>query len=263
ALCARYEAELNQILSPDGRELPEVRAVDERAAFDCDALLFTASAGVPPASQTCGDVRMAQFDANRRILRAYGALARETGFSGLFAQIADPVDRLSRALFLDSNTAADGKLDFNGLLPEQVRGYGLGVMRARALYAASSRGAAAPRLRAYGPHGRGLVIANDPCERYDNALSLSLTQDAVNANLRVRELGYKPYIAPGISSACAGVLRTLRGEWHDAAVPMGGAYFGCTARVTPRGGEVLREPLHPELMARLCAEFSALAREQY
>ncbi len=47
-----------------------------------------------------------------------------------------------------------------GLLPEQVQGFGLGVMDARAAYWARQEGIPFSHGRVYGPHGRGLVVAN-------------------------------------------------------------------------------------------------------
>lgn len=257
--CARYEAELNQILpARDGEPLPDVKIVAEAELFACDALIFTASRGVPPVGGETGDVRMVQYAANRDMLRAYARRARESGFSGLFCQVSDPVDRLARAVFLMSNQNEAGKFDANGLLPEQVRGFGLGVMRARAAYIAKKLGAPAETLCAFGPHGEGLVIANAPEQGYDGALSLQLTQQTVNANLAVRALGYKPYIAPGLSSAAISVLRALRGERHDAAVPTGGVYFGCETRLTKNGAERTRRRLDPALYARISESWRRL-----
>jgi hypothetical protein len=255
--CARYEMELNQVLPYDGAPLPPVTIQNESTLFDCDAILFAASRGVPPLSHQ-GDVRMAQYAANRHMLEPYAKRARDARFTGLFAQISDPVDHLARAVFEMSNEGASDAFDFAGLLPEQVQGYGLGVMRARAAYYAQSEQVDFSQGRAYGPHGEGLVIANAPNAGYDAALSLRLTELAQTANLRVRELGFKPYIAPGLSSACVSVLRTLRGEWHDGAVPLGGAYFGCTSRFTQNGLEVKREALCPALRARIEAAHTML-----
>lgn len=252
ARMARYEAELNQILPlEDGAELPQIDLVSKDALFDCDALLFTASRGVPPVGEEGADVRMSQYKANRDMLRAYALQARESGFTGLFAQISDPVDQLSRAVFLLSNQNERGEFDWAGLLPEQVRGFGLGVMHARANYMAGREGISSAQLRAFGPHGQGLVIANAPNEGYDDALSRRLTQQTVEANLEIRKLGYKPYIAPGLSSAAVSILRAARGDWHDAAVPLGGAYFGCRTRCTENGTQVLREPLDARLLNRV------------
>ena len=259
-LCLRYEAELNQVLpARDGETLPPIRVAPENELFDCDALLFTAAKAVPEVgAESGGDVRMMQFTANRDMLRTYAKRARECGFAGLFCQISDPVDQLSRAVFFMSNQNEQGEFDGNGLLPEQVRGFGLGVMHARGLYSAEKEGVDTANLRVYGPHGNGLVIANAPNEDYDDQISRALTHKAETANLSVRALGFKPYIAPGLSSAAVSVLRMLRGEWHDAAVPLGGAYFGCRARLTQAGAEQRREALHPELCQRISESYRKL-----
>jgi len=258
--CLRYEAELNQVLPVrDGERLPPVVIPPDDALFDCDALLFTAAQAVPEVgAERAGDVRMMQYAANRALLRPYARRARENGFAGLFFQVSDPVDQLSRAVFLMSNQNERGEFDWKGLLPEQVRGLGLGVMHARAIYCAARAGVGTERLRVYGPHGNGLVIANAPEEGYDAVLSHRLTHEAETANLAVRACGYKPYIAPGLSSAAVSALRALRGEWHDAAVPLGGAYFGCRARLGECGPEQRRESLHPELMARIAESYRRL-----
>jgi hypothetical protein len=89
-----------------------------------------------------------------------------------------------------------------------------GVMRARANYMAEREGIYGSRLRAFGPHGQGLVIANAPNEGYDDALSRRLTEKTVEANLAIRKLGYKPYIAPDFlrlpSRCCARRARLAR-----------------------------------------------------
>ena len=248
ALCRRYELELNQVL---GRATPRIVLRPPEALFDCDVFLFTASRGVPHVGAT-GDLRMAQFEKNRELLKPYAAQARAARFSGLFCQISDPVDLLARCVFLQSNREENGEYDFFGLLPEQVVGFGLGVMQARAADMARRMGVSCPNLRAYGPHGADLVVANDPRD-YDEALSEALTRRTVGANLLVRELGFKPYIAPALSSAALSLLALLRGEPFLGAVPLDGVYFGCRSRLTDRGFEPLREPLHPALRARLAA----------
>ena len=253
ALCRRYEMELNQVLD---REKPLIRILHEEELFDCDAFLFTASRGVPPIG-AAGDVRMLQFEKNRDMLKAYTKQAREARFSGLFCQISDPVDQLSRCVFLQSNRDEAGDYDFKGLLPEQVAGFGLGVMKARAAYMARRLGADGAELRAYGPHGAGLVIANSPTA-YDSDLSNELTRLTVSANREVRALGFKPYIAPAISSAALSILSLLRGEAFHGAIPMGGVYFGCVSRMTPAGSVVRGEELHPDLKARLRAAWEEL-----
>lgn len=262
ALCRRYEVELNQVLPPDGVPLPEIAICSQERLFDCDLFLFTASRGVPPVGSDVQDVRMAQFVRNREMLAGYARRARETAFDGLFCQISDPVDQLCRAVFLESNRDASGAFDAAGLLPEQVRGFGLGVMAARAAYHAKKDGIDFSGGRVYGPHGADLIVANHP-QNYDEALSARLTQETVTANLRVRELGFKPYIAPALSSAAVSLLRLVRGEVCCSAIPMGGAYFGCRSRTTSAGILTQREALHPALFRKIEEVQQRLERFSY
>ena len=251
--CARYELELNQVLPiADGTELPRVSVCPSEAElFDCDLFLFTASRGVPGLDSGVTDVRMAQLAANRPMLAHYARLARKAAFRGLFCQISDPVDHLARTVFLESNRAPEGQLDFAGLLPEQVRGFGLGVMAARAAYYAQKAQLDFSAGRLYGPHGEGLIVANRADAGYDAAVSARLTEQTLRANLAVRALGFKPYLAPGLSSAAVSILRLVRGQTHYAACALDGVYFGCRERFGAQGPELLREALAPALFARL------------
>lgn len=261
ALCARYEMELNQVLRErDGQQLPKVTVCPEERLFDCDLFVFTASRGVPGLDSGVNDVRMAQYSANRAMLAAYAGKAREAHFNGLFCQVSDPVDQLARAVFLESNRDKTGKPDYAGLLPEQVQGFGLGVMAARAAYYADRESVDFSEGRVYGPHGKGLIVANRCGAGYDDTLSRHLTDLTQTANLRVRELGFKPYIAPGLSSAAVSLLRLLRGEDHYGAVPLGGTYFGCVSRLTPQGLLLRREEICDKLMTRL-AQTHKMLRE--
>ncbi len=262
---ARYEHEMNQIASPFAYDtMPEVTVVDKTQLFFCDVFVFCASAGVPPIGAEVKDVRMAQFHANMRILKEYACMAREARFSGLFAVVSDPVDLLCFYAYLESNRNEAGDMDHLGLLAEQVRGYGLGVMNARAAYYAKKDERLSSFLRegrAYGPHGQGLVIANS-IVNYDETLSLELTQKTVEANLAVRALGFKPYIAPALSSGALSILCTLRGEWHYSAVALGGVYFGCKNRQTPFGLETEALPLGKGLFARLELAYEMLRKQE-
>ncbi len=258
AQCARYEMEMNQILSPDGRPLPKVTICPEAELFDCDLFAFTASRGVPGLDSRVKDVRMAQFEANREMLDHYAKLARAANFQGIFCQISDPVDNLARSVFLTSNRDESGQYDFKGLLPEQVQGFGLGVMAARAAYLAQKERIDFTNGQVYGPHGQGLIVANDRGRGYDAMLSETLTRLTREANLRVRDLGFKPYIAPGLSSAAISLVRLLRGQDHYGAVPLDGAYFGCLSRFTPLGISLVREAIHPALLDRLSAAHRSL-----
>lgn len=262
AACRRYEMELNQILSVDGGPMPRVTICREEDLFHCDLFLFTASRGVPPLGAG-GDVRMLQFEANRNMLKSYARKARQADFAGLFCQISDPVDHLSRVVFLESNRNENGVLDFRGLAPEQIQGFGLGVMAARAAYAAHGLGLPTAPVRVYGPHGAGLVAANAPHVGYDATLSQAITTAAREMNLQVRDLGFKPYIAPGLSSAVVSILRLVRGLPHFGAIPLGGVYFGCTTAMTPYGPAIHREALAPDLFRRITVAYDALRGFSY
>ena len=235
---SRFEIEMNQIGWPFGeKKLPEVVCLDEEDLFDCDMFVFCASKAVPPIGAG-GDVRMVQLAANSKIVSYYGRLAGEKNYKGIFAVVSDPVDPLCKAALLAS-----------GLQPGQVRGYGLGVMNKRAEYYARGDRRFESYLtegRAFGPHGGDLVIANS-IENYDDEVSRELTALTVAANLKVRELGFKPYIAPALSSGAISLLLTLRGEWNYSSVYMGkgteGAFLGIKNRIAPASGEVIIEDL--------------------
>ena len=238
---ARWEFEINQITEPWAYDkMPEVYPVTREHLFDCDVFLFTASAGIPPVGSDVKDVRMFQFEKNAKIISEYARQARDTGFRGLFCAISDPVDPLAKAAFLASNTDENGTFDGKGLLPEQIQSFGLGVMNARAAYYAKRDKRFTRFLsegRAFGPHGKELVIA-DSIDAYDEALSGELTALVVNANMKMRELGFKPFVAPAYSSAALSILLTLRGAWHYGGVFLGGIYMGCKNRYTPNGQEI-------------------------
>ena len=261
AVCRRWESELNQAAYPWAYDaLPEVVILKEEELFDCDVFVFCASKGIPPAGSDIKDVRMAQFEANKELISFFAKKARMDGFKGLFAVVSDPVDPLCKAAFLASNENMEGQFDGKGLLPEQIQGYGLGVMNARAAYYAKQDARFASFLtegRAYGPHGENLVIANS-IEHYDDALSRELTRLAVEANLRTRELGFKPYVAPAISSAAISILLTLRGEWHYSSNFLGGVYMGCKNRTTEYGLEMEALPLPEALFSRIEKAYQSL-----
>lgn len=111
--------------------------------------LFCASRFVPDTAVKTGDVRMAQYALNRELAALYARKAREVHYKGLFCVVSDPVDPLCRAVWRESNRAEDGSWDGLGLFSHQVRGFGLGVMNARAAYYAGATGA----LRRFSPRG--------------------------------------------------------------------------------------------------------------
>ena len=250
----RWEFELNQIGLPwDYDALPPVEIISPEELFSGDVFLFCASRFVPDTAVRDGDVRMAQYELNRDLVAQYAKKARQARYKGLFCVVSDPVDPLCRAALLESNRDEAGHLDGLGLFPHQVRGFGLGVMNARAAYYAKKDPRFAGFLidgRSFGPHGEDLVIANS-VSHYDDALSRELTDLAAHANLDMRRMGFKPFVAPALSSGALSLLLCLRGAWHCSSACLGGVFMGGRNRMTPMGVEFERLPLPEELLARL------------
>ena len=254
-ITARWEFEMGQISLPGNYDaFPEVEVITPDELFDCDVMVFVASKGIPPVGSAVRDVRMAQFESNAAIVKHYAKMAREKQFRGLWAAVSDPVDLLAKTAYLESNRDENGVWDGRGLLPEQIRGFGLGVMNARAAYYAKRDARFTSFLtdgRSFGPHGTGLWIANS-MSRYDEALSRELTELTLTANLKMREIGFKPYVAPALSSGALSLLLLLRGEWHCSSVFLDGVFLGCRNRLTPAGTETeLYERIPDALFAHL------------
>ncbi|MDK2865825.1 MAG: hypothetical protein PWP38_140 [Clostridiales bacterium] len=243
----RYEIELNQML-PNASI--KVNAIEADALFDSDVFIFCASKYVPPVGEKVQDVRMVQLSQNAPLVQMYLNKAREKAYQGLFCIVSDPVDLLCKAAFEANIT---DQYAFH-LMPEQIRGYGLGVMYARARYYG---GEAFAEGRAFGPHGQDLVIANN-VDAYDDAYSLTLTREVVGANLAVRALGFKPFMAPAISSGAYSIVKTLAGDWHESAVFLGGHYWGCRNRLTELGTEIEMQNIPAALLTRLETAYERL-----
>ena len=250
----RWVFEMEQISLPWAYDaMPSVEAVGPEALFQCDVFLFCASRFVPDTDVKTGDVRMAQYERNRELVAAYARQARESHFQGLFCVVSDPVDPLCLTALTASNRDAAGHLDFQGLTTRQIRGFGLGVMNARAAYYARRDSRFSSFLtdgRTFGPHGNGLVVANS-IQHYDDALSRELTEKTIRANLELRALGFKPYVAPALSSGSLSLLLLLRGEWNCSSVYLDGIFMGCKNRLSPAGIEIEQLPLPGDLLARI------------
>ncbi len=250
-ITARWEFEMGQISLPWVYDsMPEVYVVKPEDLFDCDMFVFVASKGIPPVGSGVKDVRMYQFENNAKIVKHYAQMARKANFQGLWCAVSDPVDPLAKTAYLESNKDENGNWDGKGLRPEQVQGFGLGVMNARAAYYAKKDDRFASFLtegRSFGPHGTGLTIANS-IEHYDDALSQELTHLTVTANLKMREIGFKPYVAPAMSSGALSLLLTLRGEWHCGSVFLDGIFMGVKNRYTPFGVETELLPHIPDAL---------------
>lgn len=255
--CTRWEMELNQIAVPFGtKRIPETRIIHEDTLFDCDIFAFCVAKAVPSVGSDVKDVRMAQFEANRAIVSWYAKKAADVHFQGLFLVISDPVDLLCKAALLGSSDGA------YPLHPNQIQGCGLGVMNARASYYAKKDERFQLYLtegRAFGPHGQDLVLANSVLpEHYKDDCSRELTDLTITANLKVRDAGFKPYIAPALSSAALTILLILKGDWNYSSNYLNGVYFGAKNRTTAEGIEWETLPLPEQLFRRLTQSYEHL-----
>lgn len=259
----RWEYELNQIRIPFKEEaLGPVRPLGESDLFDCDMLVFCASKSIPPVGKENVDVRMVQFNDNRKIIASYGKLARETEFKGIFAVVSDPVDLLCKSLYIDSNLDKDGGLDFKGLSPNQIIGYGLGVMNARACFYSERLEGFTHYIRegtVFGPHGKGLIVA-DSMDNYNDKKSLLLTEKTLNANLEIRAFGYKPFVAPSLSSGALSIIATISGDYFYGSSLMGQVYMGSKMKLGDCGLEIPKYNFDKQLEERLKETYKELER---
>ncbi len=196
--------------------------------------IFCASKGIPPVGSGVQDVRMAQFKSNSNIIKEYALMARDMGFNGIFAVLSDPVDLLCKVAFLESNKDKNGHLDFKGIPSDRIIGYGLGVMNGRACFYAEKSQETLHYLdegRVFGPpHGQGLIVANS-IENYDENISQYLTYKTIEANKEIRNFGFKPYVAPSLSSGALSIIATIKEEWFYGSTYMGEAYIGSKCRL--------------------------------
>jgi hypothetical protein len=93
-------------------------------------------------------------------------------------------------------------------------------------------------------------------------LNQKLADLTVNSNVKVRELGFKPYIAPAMSSAAISILLTLSGDWHYGSLYIGsekkGAFLGVKNRLTWRGFEYEDLSLPELLYERILEAYKGL-----
>lgn len=256
----RWEYELNQIRGPFyEKEFPPVTIISEDELFHCNMFVFCASKGVPALDSKVEDVRMAQFDSNSNIIRDYAKKARNEKFKGIFAVVSDPVDLLCKVAFLESNKNEKGEYDFLGLASNQIIGYGLGVMNARAAFYAERANISQyiKEGRVFGPHGEGIIVANS-IENYDEEVSQYLTDKTLNANSEIRSFGYKPYVAPALSSGALSIISTIKSNWFYGSTYMGKAYMGAKCRLISNQIEIEQLKLPPDLFSKINKSYERL-----
>lgn len=258
----RWEYELNQIRQPFNElAFPKVLPIDVDELFNCDIFVFCASKGIPPVGSNVSDMRMAQFKSNSEIIGNYAKMARDNNFQGIFAVVSDPVDLLCKVALLESNKDHLGNIDFRGLSPEQIIGYGLGVMNGRACFYAEQSPDTLHYInegRVFGPHGEGLVVANS-IENYNEEISNYLTNKTLKANLEVRGFGFKPFVAPSLSSGSLSLIATMKGDWFYGSTYMKEVYMGSKCRLLPSGIELEQVDLPKALLNKIEKTYDKLA----
>lgn len=237
---ARYVLELNQMFCDLVTPIP-VFGVTKDELYQTDVLIFTASKGVPPVGSTLKDMRMVQLEANAQIVQTMVRESFAAGFRGLYAIVSDPVDLLCQVA-RDTLIALEGE----EAVSLRVKGFGLGVMYARARYFAGEENYQEffQKGRVYGPHGKDLVVLNAVGDQFDRQISEKLKKLTVEANLAVRELGFKPYLAPAVSSGIYAIKGFLEGHWHHSTICFGNQYLGIKNKWTSEGIEIETIPYH-------------------
>ncbi len=253
---AALEMELNQIYSAGLNDIPVV-IKDDKTLYDSDIVVFTASKSVPAVDADIADVRLHQLKSNAAILESYIENAVAHQYNGMFCIMSDPVDLLCKVAFEKART-----LDSNLLTPVKIRGFGLGVMYARARYYAKKMQLTYfdSQAMAFGPHGTGLVVI-DNYNNVNMAISKQLTERAVKANLAVRGHGQKPYIAPALSSGALSIIAMLEGRWQHSAVYFDRVFCGVNNRMTARGIELKTMPYHHQVAQWLNDTMAQLERQ--
>jgi hypothetical protein len=147
--------------------------------------------------------------------------------------------------------------------PIRIKGFGLGVMYARALYYAKQNSISnfEKKGKVFGPHGKDLIVMNAVDGDFDESVSLRLREQTITANLAIRETGYKPYIAPAISSAAFSIIAMLEGKWHHSTIPFGTQYLGVLNKWGQAGVEVEEHEEHPILRIWLENTLSQLEQD--
>lgn len=244
----RWFRETAQILKPDSSFMPPVRIISKEELFSGDVFVFCVSGGVPEIGrESTQDVRMVQLTRNSEILAEYVELAEAADYKGSFFIVSDPVDQLCQFAF-----------DHGHMRSQQIRGFGLGVMYARAVFHAGLKNLPTDDLRVFGPHGEGLQVLNS-FTNYNEDISAELTELTKTENIQIRKLGFKPYIAPALSSGAISILACLRGEWHYSSTLLDGIWFGARNRQKGLYFEYETLPLTNDFVSKLAQTRNTLA----
>ena len=148
---ARWVTEMEQVSWPwDYDALPAVEPVAAGDLFRCDVFLFAATRGVPPVGGGVRDVRMAQFGANRPLVEDYARQARQADSGDSLLYYPTRWIPCARRRIWPPTRGPTASGTGRGFRAEQIQGFGLGVMNARAAYFCQT-GSPVPQLPAGWP----------------------------------------------------------------------------------------------------------------
>lgn len=236
------------------------------------------SGGIPPLDHkdlAQGDVRMMQFHGNQVLLKQFVLEAERAGFRGTLVVVSDPPEHLATGVVRDNaarvhhDTATrHGLLGNHQVIAEAgLTNFSRAEHFMREL-AAGRRSTDGFRFTgdpsglldtfrrrgaAFGPHGRGTVIANQVGEGFDLELSDWLSTRVATANYDVRQGHKLPADAPA-SNLIIALQRMLTGKPVPVSLLVGDVVTGVSATYDPRVGafSVVPHPeAHPELTARV------------
>jgi hypothetical protein len=94
------------------------------------------------------------------------------------------------------------------------------------------------------------VAIFDDLRAPDPTRSAALADAARRGNYQIRQVGFLPYVGPGVSSVALTLPRLLAGREALASVFLDGIFFGCPARLT-WGVVPARRPLAPTARTEL------------
>jgi hypothetical protein len=80
----------------------------------------------------------------------------------------------------------------------------------------------------------------------------------LNANKDVRNLGFKPYVAPSLSSGALSIIATIKGKWFYGSTYMGGVYMGSKCRLVGHQIEVEQLDMPSKLFDKIKQTYEML-----
>lgn len=148
--------------------------------------------------------RLRKIFPHSRLIKQIAQMMRRANYRGKVIVISNPVDLLSSCLYSFSNVSSNGKLDWQGLLSDQILGIGIGLdyQRMKVLTKRRFEG-----IEAVGEHGDQLFLAKRNGRTLELYKDRSLLSAVLNYSPNIRK--YTDRTIYGPSSEILRVLQTL------------------------------------------------------